>query len=134
MSRSWYQLLAQKNPNYKKYQRINKSWFVVDFSFEFKVLPLHKDLFEFSIKKNFHYDLEKTQIQNANVGYVHLQNNTLDESSWVPLLPGYTVYTSLGGNFFRLSIKEKRILCNFFGKNSGRILHLLVVMLKDKKN
>ena len=53
MSRSWYQLLAQKNPNYKKYQRINKSWFVVDFSFEFKVLPLHKDLFEFLIKNAF---------------------------------------------------------------------------------
>src|SRR5436305_5284514 len=101
MSRSWYQLLAQKNPNYKKYQRINKSWFVVDFSFEFKVLPLHKDLFEFLIKKNFHYDLEKTQIQNANVGYVHLQNNALDESSWVPLLLllGYSVWKDIFLNF-----------------------------------
>jgi len=108
MSRSWYQLLVQKNPsNYKNYQRINKSWFVVDFSSEFEVLSLHRELFEFSIKKNFHYDLEKTQIQNANVGYIHLQNNAFDESSWVSLLPGYTVYTSLGGKFFKFSIKRE---------------------------
>ncbi|CAB4441893.1 unnamed protein product [Rhizophagus irregularis] len=120
MSRSWYQLLVQQNPsNYKNYQRINKSWFVVDFSSKFEVLPLHRELSEFSIKKNFHYNLEQTQRQNANVGYIHLQNNALDESSWVPLLPGYTVYTSLGGRFFKLSIKREEIFLQFFWQEFG---------------
>ncbi|CAG8687197.1 8077_t:CDS:10, partial [Funneliformis caledonium] len=108
MSRSWYQFLIQKNPsNYKNYQRINKSWFVIDFSSEFEVLSLHRKLFEFSIKKNFHYDLEKAQIQITNAGYIHLQNNAFDESSWIPLLPDYTVYTSLEGKFFKFFIKRE---------------------------
>ncbi|PKY56375.1 hypothetical protein RhiirA4_428204 [Rhizophagus irregularis] len=58
--------------------------------------------------------------QNANVGYVHLQNNALDESSWVSLLPGYTVYTSLGGNFFKLSIKKEENSLQFSWENFGK--------------
>jgi hypothetical protein len=53
------------------------------------------------------------------VGYIHLQNNALDESSWVPLLPGYTVYTSLGGRFFKLSIKREEIFLQFFWQEFG---------------
>src|ERR1044071_3477191 len=120
MSRSWYQLLVQQNPNFKSFQRTNKSWFVADFSSNFEVLPIHRELFEFSITKNFHHNLEKTQKQNANVGYIHLQNNAVDESSWVPLLPGYTVYTSLGGNFFRLSIKGEENSLQFFWQEFGK--------------
>ncbi|RIA85471.1 hypothetical protein C1645_830748 [Glomus cerebriforme] len=101
-----YNLIVQKNPsNYKSYQRANKSWFVVNTSFEFEVLPLHKELSEFLLPKNYYYNLEKTLQQNVNVGYVHLQNKVLNESSWVPLLPGYTVYTSLG-----LGLNEPNII------------------------
>jgi hypothetical protein len=120
MSRSWYQLLVQQNPNFKSFQRTNKSWFVADFSSNFEVLPIHRELFEFSITKNFHHNLEKTQKQNANVGYIHLQNNAVDESSWVPLLPGYTVYTSLKGNFFKLSIKREKDSLQFFWQEFGK--------------
>jgi hypothetical protein len=84
------------------------------------LLPLHKDLLEFLLPKNYHYNIEKTLQQNANVVYVHLQNNVLDEISWVPLLPGYTVYTSLGGNFFKLSIKKEENSLQFFWENFGK--------------
>jgi len=61
MPHNWYKLLVQQNlSNYRSYQRINKNWFVVDFSFKFEVLPLHKELSEFSILKNIYNDLEKT--------------------------------------------------------------------------
>ncbi|CAG8685261.1 13093_t:CDS:2, partial [Funneliformis caledonium] len=43
-------------------------------------LPLHKELSEFIIPKNFYNELEKTLQKNINVGYMHLQTNTLDET------------------------------------------------------
>ncbi|CAB4446393.1 unnamed protein product [Rhizophagus irregularis] len=105
MTRNWYNLIVQRDPsNYKSYQRANKSWFVIEIPSKFEVLPLHKELSEFILPKNYYHNLEKTLQQNKNVGYIHLQNNALDESSWVPLLPGYTVYTSLVGKFFKLSM------------------------------
>src|SRR5688572_24816825 len=62
----------------------------------------------------------KKLIQNANVGYIHLQNNALDESSWVPLLPGYIVYMSLGGYFFKFSIKREGNSLQFFWQEFGK--------------
>src|SRR6266498_4920486 len=89
-------------------------------SSEFEVLPLHKQLSEFLLSKNYYYNLEETLQQNKNVGYIHLQNNALDESSWVPLLPGYIVYTSLVGKFFKLSIKRKEDSLQFFWQDFGK--------------
>src|SRR5439155_9372107 len=52
-SHSWFQLLVQKNPsNYKNYQRINKSWFVANFSSKFEVLSLHNTCRMKKISKN----------------------------------------------------------------------------------
>ncbi|EXX53255.1 Sgs1p [Rhizophagus irregularis DAOM 197198w] len=89
-------------------------------SSEFEVLPLHKELSEFFLPKHYYYNLEKTLQLNANVGYIHLQNNAHDESSWVPLLPDYTVYTSLAGNFFKLSIKRVEDSLQYFWQNFGK--------------
>ena len=115
MTHNWYNLFIQKDSsNYKSYQQANKSWFVIERSFKFEILPLHKELSEFSLPKNYYYNLEKTLLQNANVGYLHLQNNALDESSWVLLLSGYIIYTSLVGNFFKLSIKREENSLQFF--------------------
>ena len=115
MIRSWHNLIVQKDSSTRKsYQRTNKSWFVVEMSPNLEVLPLHKDLLEFSISSNCYNNLEKVLQQNVNVGYIHLQKNALDESSWVPLLPGYVIYTSLGGSFFKLSIKRKEDSLQFF--------------------
>ena len=76
---------------------------------------------EFLLPKNYHHNLEKTLLQNTNVGYIHLQNNrSLNESSWVPLLPGYTVYTSLVRSFFKLSIKREENSLLFFWQNFGK--------------
>ena len=112
---NWYNILIQKNPlNYKSYQRANKSWFVIDFSSHLEVLPLHEELLEFNIPRNFHNNLEKTLQKNANIGYMHLQYNAFEESSWISLLPGYTIYTSLGGFFFKLSIKKEEESLQFF--------------------
>lgn len=121
MTRNWYNFIVQKNPSiYKSYQRMNKSWFVIEMSSEFEVLPLHKELSEFFLPKHYYYNLEKTLQLNANVGYIHLQNNAHDESSWVPLLPDYTVYTSLAGNFFKLSIKRVEDSLQYFWQNFGK--------------
>ncbi|CAB5130191.1 hypothetical protein RhiirA5_439849 [Rhizophagus irregularis] len=118
---NWHNFIVQKNPsNYKSYQRGNKSWFVVDTSFEFEVLLLHKELLEFFLQKHYYYNLEKALQLNANVGYVHLQNNALDKSSWIPLLSGYIVYTSLGGNFFKLSIKREENSLQYFWQGFGK--------------
>ncbi|PKK61666.1 hypothetical protein RhiirC2_718260 [Rhizophagus irregularis] len=120
MTRNWYDLIVQKNPSkYQSYKRINRSWFVIDFSSKFEVLPLHKELSEFIIPKNFHNELEKTRQKNINVGYIHLQNNILNEKSWVPLLPGYIIYTSLGGFFFKLSIERNGESLQFFWQEFG---------------
>ncbi len=82
MTRNWYNLIIQKDlSNYKSYQQVNKSWFVVELSFKFEVLSLHKELSEFLLPRNYHYNLEKTILQNTNVRYLHLQKNALDESS-----------------------------------------------------
>ncbi|GES91106.1 hypothetical protein GLOIN_2v1801635 [Rhizophagus clarus] len=96
-----------------------KCWFVVDFS-NFEVLPLHKELSEFIIQKNFYNELEKTQQKNISVGYIHLQNNILDESSWVLLLSGYVIYTSLGGLYFKLSIERNGDYLQFFWQEFGK--------------
>ena len=121
MTRNWYNLIVQKDPtNYKSYQRANKSWFVVEMSAKFEVLPCHKELLEFLLSKNYYYDLEKTLRQNINVGYIRLRNNASDESSWVPLLPGYTVYTLLVGSFFKFSIKRKEDSLLFFWQDFGK--------------
>ncbi|CAB4483946.1 unnamed protein product [Rhizophagus irregularis] len=40
--------------------------------------------------------------------------------SWVPLLPGYTVYTSLAGNFFKFSIKKVEDSLQYFWQNFGK--------------
>ncbi|CAB4428237.1 unnamed protein product [Rhizophagus irregularis] len=102
---NWHNFIVQKNPsNYKSYQRGNKSWFVVDTSFEFEVLPLHKELSEFFLQKHYYYNLEKALQLNANVGYVHLQNNALDES----------------GNFFKLSIKREEDSLQYFWQEFGK--------------
>ncbi|CAB4410951.1 unnamed protein product [Rhizophagus irregularis] len=99
---------------------MNKSWFVIEMSSEFKVLPLHKELSEFFLPKHYYYNLEKTLQLNANVGYIHLQNNAHNESSWVLLLPGYTVYTSLARNFFKFSIKRVEDSLQYFWQNFGK--------------
>src|SRR4051812_36771471 len=118
---NWYNFIVQKDPsNYKSYQRKNRSWFVVDFSFKFEVLPLHKELSEFIIPKNFYNELEKTLQKNINVGYIHLQTNTLNESSWVPLLSGYVVYTSIGEYFFKFSIIKEGECLQFFWQEFGK--------------
>src|ERR1044072_4427262 len=83
-------------------------------------LIVQKELSEFIIPKNFYNELEKTLQKNINVGYIHLQTNTFDESSWVPLLPGYVVYTSLGGYFFKLSIIKEGECLQFFWQEFGK--------------
>lgn len=50
---------------------------------------------------------------------MRLQNNIHDESSWVPLLPGYVIYTSLGGFFFKLSIEKNGESLQFFWQEFG---------------
>ena len=53
MIRNWYNLIIQKDlSNYKSYQQVNKSWFVVELSSKFEVLPLHKELSEFLLPRN----------------------------------------------------------------------------------
>ncbi|CAB5395930.1 unnamed protein product [Rhizophagus irregularis] len=92
MTRNWYDLIVQKNPSkYQSYKRINRSWFVIDFSSKFEVLPLHKELSEFIIPKNFHNELEKTRQKNINVG----------------------------GFFFKLSIERNGEFLQFFWQEFG---------------
>jgi hypothetical protein len=76
MTCNWHNFIVQKNPsNYKSYQKMNKSWFIINMSSEFEVLPLHKELSKFFLPKHYshyYYNLEKTLQLNTNVGYVYL--------------------------------------------------------------
>ncbi|CAI2189529.1 376_t:CDS:2, partial [Funneliformis geosporum] len=63
-----------------------------------------------------------------DVSYMHLQNKALDESLWVPLLPGYVVYTSLVGNFFNFfwqDFGKDFMFTNLLGLNESNIIEIL---------
>ena len=40
---------------------------------------------------------------SADGGYYHIKVD--NEKTWVPLLPGYTIYTTFGNNIFKLFIE-----------------------------
>ncbi|CAG8679861.1 3711_t:CDS:2, partial [Funneliformis caledonium] len=87
-------------------------------------ITLHKELSEFIIPRNFYNELEKTLQKNINVGYMHLQTNTLDESSWVPLLPGFNEPTIIAilQNTVRNVYKKDSVVSGIKLEENGKCL------------
>ncbi|CAG8730941.1 19506_t:CDS:2, partial [Dentiscutata erythropus] len=79
-------------------QRDNKSVLVREISHELEVLNFHKLLTPVVIQIN-------KNNSNANeLAEYYAYQPKKDETIWVPLLPGYTIYTKISNNFFKLSI------------------------------
>ena len=89
MAPHWYQILSDSNDKYKVFSRTNRSHFVLDTSQLWQVVDIHERFQDILI--------------NSQAGYYHVRVD--NERTWVPLLPGYTVYTNFGKNIFKLSIE-----------------------------
>ncbi|CAG8655241.1 14530_t:CDS:2, partial [Gigaspora rosea] len=74
--------------------RENKSWLVREILYSLQVLDLHQILELINIKN----------ISNPNASYYKYQPVKNTNPIWIPLLPGYTIYTKFNNKFFKLSI------------------------------
>ena len=84
----WYQNLSL-NDKYQVFSRTNKTHFVLDTSQLWQVIDIHEQFQDITV--------------NSQAGYYHIKVN--NEKTWVPLLPGYTIYTAFGNNIFKLFIE-----------------------------
>ncbi|CAG8741678.1 2320_t:CDS:1, partial [Cetraspora pellucida] len=86
--KSWARISIQRN---------NNSWLVREINLELAVLEIHSTLTPINIK---------TIIDNPNklAGYYPYQPSKDVNLVWIPLLPGYTVYTFLKNKYFKLDI------------------------------
>ena len=89
MAPHWYQILLDSDNKYKVFSRTNRSHFVLDTSQLWQVVEIHEQFQDI--------------ITNFQAGYYHIRMN--NKRTWVPLLLGYTIYTTFGQNIFKLSIE-----------------------------
>ncbi|CAG8775095.1 6919_t:CDS:1, partial [Dentiscutata heterogama] len=82
-------------------QRDNKSIIVREISHELEVLDIHKVLIPVITRVN-----KNNPNANKLAGYYAYQSSKKDETIWVPLLPGYTIYTIISDNCFKFSIMK----------------------------
>ncbi|CAG8730162.1 3456_t:CDS:1, partial [Gigaspora rosea] len=102
MSNNWYQKLVQQKPWARvSFQRDNKSWVVREIDTTLEVLDLYSILTSIDLKT-----IEKKF--NPHAGYYPHQQNKNSNICWVPLLPGYTIYTIFQKKYFRFKIAKDR--------------------------
>ncbi|CAG8769401.1 20409_t:CDS:2, partial [Gigaspora rosea] len=82
-------------------QSDNKSIIVREISHELEVLDLHKILIPVITQIN-----KNNSDANDLAGYYAYQPSKKDSIIWVPLLSGYTIYTKINDNYFKLSIMK----------------------------
>ncbi|CAG8645677.1 21462_t:CDS:2, partial [Gigaspora rosea] len=104
MNKWYYNLVSEEYETHIRrtiIHRDNKSIIVHEISHELEVLDLHKVLTPVTTRVN-----KNNPNANELAGYYAYQPSKKDETIWVPLLPGYTVYTKINDNFFKLSIMK----------------------------
>src|SRR5205809_613451 len=106
----WTETLLSSNTNCQLYLRENGSYLVVNTTPTLQVLDKHSQL--------------QCILQNSRAGYYHIKVNK--ERTWVPILPGYTVFTKINNNIFQLSInvsEEQNFLFSWtdFGENENDV-------------
>lgn len=84
----WYQNLFSDG-KFRVFSRQNRSHFVLDTSQLWQVVDIHKQFQDITV--------------DSQAGYYHVKVD--NERTWVPLLPGYTIYTIFGDNIFKLFIE-----------------------------
>jgi hypothetical protein len=89
----WYQKLSS-NDRYQGFSRTNRSHFVLDTSQLWQVIDIHEQFQDITV--------------NSQAGYYYIKVD--NERIWVPLLPGYTIYTAFGDNIFKLFIEHSNQL------------------------
>ncbi|RHZ59174.1 hypothetical protein Glove_365g52 [Diversispora epigaea] len=86
----WFETLLSSNNNYKLYSRANGSHLIMDTTTILQVLDIHSQ----------HIDI----IYNNNATYYHIKVS--EEKMWVPILPGFTIFTNVKNNIYQLSIGD----------------------------
>ena len=104
--RQWFEILLSSNTNYKLYSRGNRSYLIVDTTPSLQVLDKHSQF--------------QNVIHNPEAGYYYVKVNK--EKAWVPILPGFTIFTNIKNNIFQLSIgisENQKIMFSWidFGEN-----------------
>ncbi len=84
----WYQKLSS-NDKYQVFFQTNRTHFVLDTSQLWQVVDIHEQFQDITI--------------SSQAGYYHIKVD--NKKTWVPLLPGYTIYTAFGNNIFKLFIE-----------------------------
>jgi len=99
----WYQSLCNSNPNYMSLRRSNRTWLVRDNS-NLEVLIEHANLTINEFSYNSYYQLCIVEGCIADV----------NDQTYVPILPGYSIITLIGGSYFRFTInKDESNLLHF---------------------
>ena len=119
MASKWYTTLVEQDSNNRQaIKRPNGSWMVIDLSAGLCVLDLHSKAKAFDLTSNITRDISVAEEKNYNAGYFFLRNQET-ERSLIPLLPGYTVFTSAGNKRFKMSILEDNNQLLFVWKEFG---------------
>ncbi|CAB4446777.1 unnamed protein product, partial [Rhizophagus irregularis] len=97
MTLHWSERLLTHNPNkYYLFKRKNRSILVRDNTRKYEVLPLHAEV---GIGESL-----------ATSGYLDIKVNgcepEYEDRTWVPILPGYTIFTKVHKSFVQLSIEK----------------------------
>jgi hypothetical protein len=94
LEEKWYHVLQKDSPTFRQvFQRSsNKTCFVRDVQLGLEVLDSHKNL--------------TSILENPNGTYYKLNNK--NTNPWVPLLPGYTIFSCVSSHYIKMSIVKDR--------------------------
>jgi hypothetical protein len=95
-SKKWYEALQEDVPAFRQvFQRPNNStYFVRDVQKKPDVLDIHSHLSSI------------TNVPNGAYYKMQLTKNNKDDNPWVPLLPGYTIFTLCARHYVKMSIDK----------------------------
>ncbi|CAJ0627382.1 2917_t:CDS:1, partial [Entrophospora sp. SA101] len=92
----WYNTLCNNNSNYKLLRRPNRTWLIRDDSSNLEVLEYHNNLQITETPENNYYNL--LTVEGCDID--------IDQKTYVPILPGYSIITNIGGSYIRFTIKK----------------------------
>ncbi|CAG8723317.1 18219_t:CDS:2, partial [Gigaspora rosea] len=109
MNKWYYKLVSEEYETYIQrtiIQRDNKSIIVREISHKLEVLDIHKVLTPVITRVN-----KNNPNANKLAGYYAYQPSKKDETIWIPLLPGYTIYTIINETFKSLKDSGQDYIC-----------------------
>ena len=94
----WYHTLCNNNSNCKLLRRLNRTSLVRDDSSNLEVLEYHNNLRITETPENNYYNL--LTVEGCDID--------IDQKTYVPILPGYSVITHIGGSYIRFTINKNK--------------------------